>query len=245
MIGSTGDRHSAVAGWRIPLGGATALFAGRQGGLSPEPWDSLNVGWSTADDPERITGNIELLRRAADPAIKGIVTMQQVHGAGVRRAEGPSDPPVEADAQITAVSGLGLLAVSADCLPIVIASASEVAVVHVGWRGLAAGILDAALDSFASASTPGTLKAALGPCAGACCYEVGDEVFRAIGKDAISDGARIDLQGTAASRLSGAGVDVVARVGACTICDRERRFFSHRADGTDTGRQGALAWLNS
>jgi copper oxidase (laccase) domain-containing protein len=135
---------------------------------------------------------------------------------------------------------------SADCLPVAVArvdaSRPAVAVLHVGWRGLLAGIV----ASGAHALSDGTLAAAIGPGIGPCCYEVGEEVaapFRErFGDDVVHDG-RLDLWTSAERALRAAGVGHVHRVDRCTACEPES-FFSHRRDAGRTGRQGVIAYVS-
>jgi copper oxidase (laccase) domain-containing protein len=87
----------------------------------------------------------------------------------------------------------------------------------------------------------GDIVALVGPCAGACCYEVGEEVHAAF-DGAHRGGRKIDLRAIARERLLAAGVARVSDVPACTICDE--RYFSYRREGERAGRQGAVAWLS-
>jgi polyphenol oxidase len=87
----------------------------------------------------------------------------------------------------------------------------------------------------------GALVAVIGPCAGPCCYEVGEEVHAAFA-GAHRSGRRIDLRAIARERLRAAGVREVRQLDACTICDE--RYFSHRREGPRAGRQAGLAWLS-
>ncbi len=130
---------------------------------------------------------------------------------------------------------------AADCLPIALCSERAVAAVHAGWRGLAAGVVEEGVRALREldASTPAV--AVLGPCAGACCYEVGPEVHAAFAR-AEPGRARIDLRAIAHERLRGAGVTEILDLAACTICDE--RFFSHRREGARAGRQAGVAWLS-
>jgi YfiH family protein len=141
--------------------------------------------------------------------------------------------------------GRGMLLLTADCMPIAIARADErrpaLAILHAGWRGLLAGVAGSGVRALAG----GRLVAAIGPCIGPCCYEVGEEVAEpyreAFGDDVVRDG-RLDL-GTAAERaLRAAGVERVDRLDPCTSCNPDR-FFSHRRDRGRTGRQGVIAYV--
>ena len=116
-----------------------------------------------------------------------------------------------------------------------------VAIVHAGWRGIAAGVLEAGVDAIRRLGGHGPIHAVAGPAAGACCYEVGPEVHEVFGH-AHRHGRRIDLRAIAHDRLLAAGAARVLDVEACTICDE--RFFSHRREGPRAGRQVGVAWLS-
>ena len=171
----------------------------------------------------------------------------QVHGTTVRiirsaaQAEAGT-PRARADGQATALAGLAPMVLSADCLPVGLAAGSAVAMVHAGWRGLAAGVLERGVLALRELSgADDALYAAIGPGAGACCYEVGEEVHEAFGQ-AARRGRNIDLRAIARTRLLAAGARHVADFDACTICDE--RFFSHRREGERAGRQAGVAWLS-
>jgi copper oxidase (laccase) domain-containing protein len=115
-----------------------------------------------------------------------------------------------------------------------------VAMVHAGWRGLADGVLEEGVRALRELAGDGPLHAAIGPGAGACCYEVGEEVAERFPARA-RDGRHLDLKGVAARRLRDAGATEVHDVGRCTMCEPDV-FFSHRASGGLTGRQGGLVW---
>ena len=148
-----------------------------------------------------------------------------------------------ADGLWTDEPGLPILALSADCLPIALVRAGgeppAVAVLHVGWRGLLAGIVQAGANALGDHA----LAAAIGPGIGPCCYEVGEEVagpFRErFGGDVVHD-RRLDLWTSAERALGAAGVEQVDRIDRCTACEPEY-FFSHRRDAGRTGRQGVIA----
>jgi hypothetical protein len=110
---------------------------------------------------------------------------------------------------------------------------------HAGWRGLAAGVLESGVAALRELGGRERTVAVIGPGAGACCYEVGPEVHAAFGGE-HRDGDRIDLRAIARERLLAAGVAEVLDAAFCTICDG--RFFSHRREGTRSGRQGGVAW---
>jgi YfiH family protein len=140
------------------------------------------------------------------------------------------------------VPGLAALVLTADCLPVALHAPGAVAMVHAGWRGLAAGVLDEGLQALRDLGARGPVLAAIGPGAGGCCYEVGDEVRAAFADvPEARHGRTIDLPTVARRRLREAGVAEIHDAGICTMCDE--RFFSHRRDRGATGRQGGAAWL--
>jgi copper oxidase (laccase) domain-containing protein len=112
---------------------------------------------------------------------------------------------------------------------------------HAGWRGLAAGVVAAGVAAFGDEAP---LAAAIGPGAGPCCYEAGEEVRTAFADlgPGIWDGRNVDLKAIAVARLREAGVEEVHDAGLCTICGDPALFFSHRRDGGVTGRQAGVAW---
>jgi YfiH family protein len=166
----------------------------------------------------------------------------------VPKADEGQEP--EADASVTSTPGTVLAILTADCLPVVFAAkdGSEVAVAHAGWRGLAAGVLEATI---AAMETPAhRLAAWMGPAAGPAAYEIGAEVFEAfVSRDPRAEAAfaptrpghwNVDLYALAKQRLADAGVTDVHGGGLCTISDP--RFFSHRRDRR-SGRMATLAWI--
>jgi copper oxidase (laccase) domain-containing protein len=130
---------------------------------------------------------------------------------------------------------------TADCLPIAIGGEGAVAMLHAGWRGLAGGVVAAGVTALRELGADGELHAAIGPGAGGCCYEVGEELS-GLFPDFVT-GRLLDLKAVAAAQLREAGVGEVRDVGVCTICAAPERLFSHRRDGPGTGRQGGFAWL--
>ncbi|HWE32084.1 MAG TPA: polyphenol oxidase family protein [Solirubrobacteraceae bacterium] len=224
----------------IELPGARALFTTRRGGYSAGAYESLNLGLLTDDDPDSVARNRD---RVAAEAGAALAYIRQVHGTAILEAS-VDHPGREADGQVTSERGVGAVVMTADCLPIAIAGGGAVGVVHAGWRGLAAGVIDAGVTALRELGREGHLRAAIGPGAGPCCYEVGEEVHARFARRA-RNGRNLDLKAIAREQLTLAGVDVVHDVGLCTICsaDPEPLFFSHRRDCGVTGRQGGVAWL--
>jgi YfiH family protein len=178
-------------------------------------------------------GNLARLTRAA--GIERLAQARQVHGTAVVPAPEAGSFP-EADGVHTAEPGVGCLVLTADCLPVALVAPGgrAVAMVHAGWKGLAGGVLEAGVRALGE----DVAAAYIGPGAGPCCYEVGSEVHARFD----TSGRTLDLKGIAARRLRDAGVPEVHDAGLCTMCDPERRFFSHRRDGGLTGRQAGVAW---
>ncbi len=211
------------------------------------PYASLNLGITTADDPRHVAAN--RARLAAELGV-GFAFARQVHGAAVavaRSAAATGEALVEADAVATAVPGVGALVLVADCVPVAVAGGGAVAMVHAGWGGLAAGVIAETVRAMLDLTGGGSaarLAAAIGPGAGPCCYEVGDELrewFAGYGRE-IRRGPNIDLKLIARRQLETAGVAQVHDAELCTICSPEL-FFSHRRDRGVTGRQAGVAWL--
>lgn len=232
----------------LDLPGARVAFSTRLGGVSEGPYESLNLGILTDDDPGRVSENRARLAAAVGLDPRRVAMGWQVHGADVQEWSGPPVGSAYAapggslervDAHVTAEPGLGLLVLAADCLPVALAAPGRVAMVHAGWRGLAAGVLERAVARFDAA---GAVEAAIGPGIGRCCYEVGEEVLRAFDDlEGVTSGRRLDLAAVARTRLAAMGVGSVLDVEMCTSC-RPDLFFSHRRDDGLTGRQGGIVW---
>jgi hypothetical protein len=227
----------------VDLPGARAAFTTRHGGVSRGPYRSLNLGRLTDDDPDSVRRNRELLsERIGMP----LATIRQVHGAEVRRVESsaPAGGPLpEADGQAVARAGVAPMVLTADCLAIAVAGEGAAAILHAGWRGLDAGVIGAGVDAIRELGASGRVEAVIGPGAGPCCYEVGEEVHARFARSgaAARRGRNLDMKSIARVQLEGAGVDAVSDVGVCTICSED--FFSHRRDGGITGRQAGIVWL--
>jgi YfiH family protein len=227
--------------WHAP-GRYAVAFTTRRGGVSRGPYDSLNLGLKTDDDPESVAENRRLVTTQLGLDPERLALNVQQHGTTVLRAQaGQRGEP--ADALWTDEPGLPLLVLAADCLPIVLVrvdGAPALAVVHAGWRGLLDGIIGNAVGELG----PGLLAAAVGPAIGPCCYEVGEEVAtpftERFGQDVVA-ARHLDLRAAATLALAAAGVTQIDHVDRCTSCDPEQAFFSHRRDRGLTGRQGVLA----
>jgi YfiH family protein len=234
--------------WQAP-GPYVVGFTNRTGGVSGGAYESLNLGALTEDEPENVTEN---RRRAcasvgADPETATMAW--QHHGAEVTRAEPrgivtPGTMFERCDGLWSEEPRQAMMLLTADCLPVAIVRANgakpALAILHVGWRGLLAGIVEAG----ARALGDGKLAAAIGPGIGPCCYEVGEQVaepFRVAYYDVVRD-RHLDLWSAAEQALREAGCEDVERADLCTYCHPEL-FFSHRRDKGRTGRQGVVAYV--
>ncbi len=248
-----------VPDWPAPPN-VRALTSLRSGGVSRSPYDSLNLADHVGDATGAVAENrARLLRVTGVPAEP--CWLAQVHGTNVVAAD-DWRPDVEADAVYATVPGRVCAVMTADCLPLLLCDRDGgcVAAVHVGWRGLADGVIEAALRKLPVA--PDRLLAWLGPAIGPDAFEVGGEVReRFTGADpgmdpgmdpCIDSGAAAlfrpgrpgrwmaDLYGLARLRLRAAGIAAIHGGGWCTVRD-SGRFYSYRRDGA-TGRMASLIW---
>jgi YfiH family protein len=227
-------------------GGARALFTSRaHGNLSTQAGDRHAHGRAARD------------RLCEELGLDWLCAGRQVHGSTVQRVyelDGRGGEPVaiDADGHATTLARVGATVLTADCLPVALGAVAEgiggegrgavVAMAHAGWRGLAAGVLEEAVHALRELGATGPIEAVVGPCAGVCCYEVGEEVHAAFGTPGeYRRGKSIDLRAIARDKLLAAGVGSVSHADACTICDE--RFFSHRRQGRTAGRQAGIAWI--
>lgn len=232
-----------IPDWPAPAN-VRALVSTRRGGVSVGAYASLNLGDHVGDAPQAV---VENRRRFAEAA--GLASaprwLKQVHGCGV--VTGEAEAGSAADACWTDKPALPCAVLTADCLPVLFTDleGSCVAAAHAGWRGLAAGVLEATVAALPA--SPQRLIAWLGPAIGPKAFQVGDEVRAAfVGQAAedatafVPDGERwlADLFALARGRLGRCGVGAVYGGDVCTVSDAER-FFSHRRDGL-SGRFASL-----
>ncbi|HMM55228.1 MAG TPA: peptidoglycan editing factor PgeF [Candidatus Desulfobacillus sp.] len=239
-----------MSGWLRPEWPAPpavrALVTTRAGGVSRGPYASFNLADHVGDDAAAVAENRRRLRAClpAEP-----LWLRQVHGSAVVDAAAAA-PDAEADAALARQPGTVCAVLTADCLPVLLCSRSGRAVcaAHAGWRGLAGGVLEAAVAALGE--PPEDLLAWLGPAIGPRAFEVGDEV-RAVflagapqAEAAFAPAAPgkwlADLCLLARQRLRAAGVVRIFGGGLCTFSDAAR-FYSYRRDGI-TGRMAALIW---
>ncbi len=239
--------------WHAP--GIGGLMTTRVGGVSGGRYDSMNLGSAVGDDPTAVAQNRARLAAALGAAP---VFLAQQHGTRVVRL-GAADiaaAPQAADASITTEGGIACTILVADCLPVLFAAPRQRAVgaAHAGWRGLCAGVLEAALQALCAAGDcrPADVEVWIGAGIGPARFEVGPDVLQAFetAGDA-ADAARFrpqpgnkwlaDLPLLARDRLQRGGVKRITGGTWCTAADASR-FFSFRRDGV-TGRMAAAAWI--
>jgi polyphenol oxidase len=234
--------------WPAPPG-VRAAFTLRTGGVSVPPFDSLNVAAHVGDELQAVGANrsriARLLELPGEPA-----WLEQVHGTDVADLD-CAPTSLRADAAVTHLPGRICAVQVADCLPVLFAAqnSSAVAAAHCGWRGLAHGVLEAAVRALGV--NPRKVCAWLGPAIGPLAFEVGDEVRASfLAHDERATCAFVanprgrwqcDLYQLARQRLAALGVQAVFGGGLCTYSD-PARFFSFRRDGR-CGRMAALVWL--
>jgi purine-nucleoside/S-methyl-5'-thioadenosine phosphorylase / adenosine deaminase len=240
------DADAPVPTWRAGSEQVLLAFSTRQGGVSAPPFDTLNLGRSTLDDPRAVVENRRRLFAALQLDPDRLATAGQVHGTGTLEIATPGHHP-GCDALVTRARALPIAITTADCMPMLYVTPGAVAAAHSGWRGTAAGLPHVTLRAVCEAAgqPPHAVRVHLGPCIRACCYEVGPEVARQFPAEVTRPSGerwRLDLPAAARLQLVAAGVDPAAieDVGACTACSPDW-YFSHRRDHGRTGRHWAIA----
>lgn len=240
-------------------------FTTRHEGVSRTPYNSLNLGTNTLDQPHNVEGNRSLLATAFGIAPEALVTVRQVHGSDILVIDEPNEDyghflGVEADAVITNQPGVMIGVCVADCAPVLLLDPEKqvVAAVHAGWQGTVQKLASKAVEGMRSmfGCDPKRLMAVIGPCIGKCCYEVDAPVRQAFNQsgipfDSFADQAgegkwRLDLSAANRGLLITAGLEEesVQISGMCVSCHREL-FFSYRRDGGETGRQMGFIMLRA
>lgn len=232
-----------------------AIFT-RQGGISPAPWDSLNVGGLRGDDPARVLQNRVLAFRALGRDPLSVYDVWQVHSSEVictNAPRQPSAPHRKADGIVTDRPEISLFMRFGDCVPVLLYDPDHevVGLAHAGWLGTVRRTVPATIHAMQSNynSKPASILAAIGPSIAAHHYAVGPEVIEQVrqtfGMEA--DKMLIDLDGKICFdlweantwHLKQCGVTQIEVAGLCTACDLEN-WYSHRAENGQTGRFGAL-----
>lgn len=237
-----------VPDWPAPAQ-VRALVTTRAGGVSAFPYDSLNLGTRTDDDPAAVHENHKRLNQRLPAPPRWLA---QVHGSTVVQADAIVDVP-QADASIARNPGTVCAILIADCLPVLLTDRTGrcIAAAHAGWRGLAGGVIANTVARMPA--EPADLLAWIGPGIGPKAFEVGDDVLQAFCAELPERKAAFkplragkwlcDLPALARDALNRAGVTQVYGGDLCTYSD-PGRFYSHRRDRT-TGRMAALIWKTS
>ena len=251
------DNLRALTCYTLERDGFTNGFSTRLGGTSPMPQDALNLAGFHEDDASNIHENRRRFLSLFDNEWQ-LTAVWQMHSADVRVVRDKEDArsdEVRCDALTTNAPGILLAVKSADCVPVLLGDTrtGACAAVHAGWRGTVARIVERTIERMGKeyGTRAEDLRAAVGPAAGACCYEVGAEVIDAFrsnfaGADSLlqptRDGhALIDLQRANRNQLVNAGVqpERVHLAPFCTMC-RTDLFFSYRREKQLRGRVGRL-----
>lgn len=238
--------------WPAPAN-VCALTTTRAGGVSAAPFATLNLGDHVGDDAAAVATNRKILLDACT-GLHAVSWLEQVHGVDVVAAD--ISRVQRADAQFTREPGLACTVMTADCLPVLFCNrqGTQVAAAHAGWRGLCAGVLEAAVATFAD---PTQVLAWLGPAIGPRNFEVGAEVRQCFLDAAVGVASQTvdacfatspqpkhylaDMYALARLRLRALGITAVFGGGLCTVADGNR-FYSYRRDGV-CGRMASLIYL--
>ncbi len=234
-----------------------AVFT-RLGGVSHEPFDTLNVSHNVDDDKAHVAENLARVYAHLGLNAAQVTSPRQVHGnrvAVITSADAGTTIP-DTDGLVTTAPHVALLLRFADCQPILLYDPVRHALglIHAGWRGVAQGIARRAVETMVQAfgTRPADLIAGLGPAIGPCCYTVGDKVAAAMGyvlpkwSEAMSpqgeDAWYLDLSAANAQQLAAEGVRQIETANLCTSCSHDE-FYSHRAGNGRTGRFAVVAYL--
>ncbi|MEK7395688.1 MAG: peptidoglycan editing factor PgeF [Candidatus Poribacteria bacterium] len=243
---------------QLPIICATST---RIGGVSPKPYDSLNLAYHVGDDPYNVTENRKIFCGELGIDIDSIVLANQVHSDNVEIIEsnqagcgslGVDDAIANTDAMITISNSVSIGVMTADCVPVMIfdPKTQSIGIAHAGWKGAVLRIAQKTVlkmkESFGT--DPSDCIVALGPSIMPCCYEVGDDVIarfdEEFGVSTCTKGNKLNLPRSVEIQLIDAGVksDNIASDGTCTACNLNL-FYSHRAENGVTGRMMSLIRL--
>ncbi|WGW00961.1 peptidoglycan editing factor PgeF [Vibrio sp. YMD68] len=235
-----------IPNWNAPSC-IKAVSSTRVGGVSLPPYDGLNLGTHVGDDVALVEQNRTLFaEQCAMPSQP--VWLNQTHSTHIIEVKAPTEKVLDADGVFTRSHNVVCSAMAADCLPVLLTNTSgtQVAAVHAGWRGLAGGIIENAVNQF-----DGDVIAWLGPAIGATAFEVGEDVLHAFCLfDENADRAFMPIENNkwlanmtmlATQRLKRVGVNHIFSSDMCTY-QQKRDFFSYRRDGI-TGRQAVFIWI--
>ncbi len=250
--------HNTLQSYQFSiLAGTTHAIFTRKGGVSPPPWSSLNLGSMLGDDFDNVSANLKLACDALQINPNQTATCLQVHGGDVLVAvPGESAQFLgDADAMVAGEAGVYLTMRFADCVPILFYDpvARSVGMAHAGWRGTMKNVMGNTIKAMQRhfGSRAADVRVAIGPSIGPCCYQVGDDVFKAarntFGNPAPffvhrENGLYFDIWQANLRQAHNAGATQIVNSELCTAC-RTREFFSHRAEKGKTGRFVAFIGL--
>ena len=240
--------------------GVRHAFSTRHGGVSPEPFGTMNLGIASApgesDSEANVAANAGRLMDAIGAGTSRMVRVRQVHGSAVHACAPAAQhlPAPEADAVVSDLPSHAACVRTADCVPVLVActATGAVAAIHAGWRGIVAGVVPRAVAALREryGADPGAMAAAIGPCIGREVYEVGPEVAselaRAVGGEHVLPAGpsrpreHIDCFGAVRAQLLACGVPARSIDGTELCTFRSPDFFSFRRDGARSGRMGAV-----
>ena len=231
----------------------------RHGGVSPDPWHSLNLGGTVGDAPDKVAENRQRLFSSLGRPVSSVYDVWQVHSADVVVADGPRDdrPHIKGDIILTDDPGVTLLMRFADCVPILLYDPQRraIGIAHAGWLGTVRRAAEFAVQAMVQTfqSDPADILAGLGPSIGPDHYTVGAEVVEQIeasfGLDASHHLDRrngktyLDLWSANQALLQGQGVIQIEVAQICTACHIQD-WYSHRSEAGKTGRFGAAIALS-
>ena len=219
-----------------------AGFSMREGGVSPAPYASLNMGTHVGDEPAHVAENRDRVCRALGLSTDQLATAEQVHGNDIAVVTTPGHVP-NVDALVTTTPNIGLAVVTADCAAVLLADleADVVAACHAGWRGAVAKIVPRTVQRMHDhGASPARIQAYISPCIGVDAFEVGPEVAAQFNPAFVDSSygpkPHVNLKAALQHDLESSGVSAshIQVDTACTVSSD--RFFSYRADGPPTGR---------
>jgi YfiH family protein len=234
----------------------------RHGGVSPAPWQSLNLSITRGDERSHVEQNRDRLTAAIGVEATNLVRCRQVHGTGVAKVDwsDANQWKEQSDGLITDAVGLPLLLLFADCVPILLYDQQRhvLGICHAGWRGTVNGMVTATLWSMQAAydTNPANVLACIGPSIGPASYEVGPEVLdMATVKLPNADrfftypngpdhNPYFDLWSANVAQLTAAGIPPhQIEVSQIDTAQSTHDFFSHRAEQGRCGLFSMVAWL--
>ncbi len=236
--------------------GLHGIVSLRTGGVSPPPFDSMNLAADTGDTDDNVAQNLRTLLRRTGIGVEPH-RARQVHGSDCLICKGAGRQHASEADILLSRDGSPLAVRVADCVPILLADTDSgmLCAVHAGWRGTAATIVEHAVRHMMSGGAhPANIIACIGPCIGPCCFEIGEDTADELAKSCRGAEACIDIRGGRhfsdlfainRAQLIQAGIEpakierMLDGPAGCTCCNA-RQFFSYRRDGRMSGRHLAI-----